>query len=144
MNKPLSIAELESSVCLVPLPMSRRDKLMRFAQVVRASGRMFFIFHGLEYYTQVQLKAAVHPSSAFAAAAADPILQDAGLKGAAAIDAMGFFELSQQELHEFSCDCGGVISNAEMADRIERLAEGPSQRVPAKRMFGFARRRDDY
>jgi hypothetical protein len=35
---------------------------------------------------------------------------------------MHFFELSQHELHEFSCDCGGVITNDEMAKRINTLA----------------------
>ncbi len=33
-----------------------------------------------------------------------------------------FFELSKNDLHEFSCDCGGVIRNDTMADRIEAVA----------------------
>ncbi len=145
MNKPLSTEELKASVAIIP--MSRRDKLMRFADVVRRSERPFFIFHGLEYYHPSQLGGCYHPASAFSAAASDPILKDAGLKGDTALDAMQFFDLAQSELHEFSCDCGGVISNEEMAKRIERLAQGPAPRetvtvrVSGTRFFGLGRAR---
>jgi len=51
--------------------------------------------------------------------------------------AMDFFELSQSDIHAFSCDCGGSISNAKMADRIEKIARGPNiyNRV-YERIFG--------
>ncbi len=58
----------------------------------------------------------------------DPVLQQAGLKadlpgGNVSVGgAQRFFELSKSDLHEFSCDCGGVITNEEMARRVENIA----------------------
>jgi hypothetical protein len=131
-------------ISAIPLPapkppaMTRYEKLMRWAQLVRNAPTRMYLMHGLEYYTPDQLKVpAFHyrgpdaACSAFGLAMADPVLAEAGLKssveatfpGTGAIsDIMGFMELTQQQLHEFSCDCGGSISNTDMADRIERLA----------------------
>jgi hypothetical protein len=125
MNKMVSTVEFEQDVATAITPMTRREKLLRFARVVRESSKQFVIFHMLEHAHPSTLAGVSHPHSAFAAAAADPILKDAGLAGDSVADAMKFFELSQAELHEFSCNCGGVISNSEMASRIEKLAEGP-------------------
>lgn len=125
MNQMTSTVEFERDTATpVPSIMTRREKLLRFAHIVRTSGRDFYIFHSLERWDAQMLRANTHSASAFAAAAADPILKDAGLAGESPADAMKFFELEQNELHEFSCDCGGAISNTKMADRIERLAEG--------------------
>ena len=63
-----------------------------------------------------------HPSSAFALAAKDSLLQDAGLTGDSVGDAHRFFDLSREELADFSCVCGGSINNNEIANRIERIA----------------------
>lgn len=127
MNKMVSIVEFEQQVVSLPT-MTRREKLLRWAQIVRATTKNFYIFNGLEYWTPDQLSvglgdwAPASSTTAFAAAASDSILRDAGLKGDTPAESMRFFELSQSELHEFSCDCGGAISNTEMARRIEGLA----------------------
>jgi hypothetical protein len=63
-----------------------------------------------------------HPSSAFALAAKDSVLHDAGLTGDSVGVAHRFFNLSREELADFSCACGGSINKNEMADRIERIA----------------------
>jgi hypothetical protein len=44
------------------------------------------------------------------------------LTGDSVGDAHRFFDLSREELADFSCVCGGSINNNEMADRIERIA----------------------
>ena len=111
MNKQLSATELGLLSSVAPHVMTRREKLLRFAMIVRTSQRNFVIFHHLEYMTEPQLRDAYHPESAFAAAAADPILSDAGLASGRVGEAQRFFELSKNDLHEFSCDCGGVIRN---------------------------------
>lgn len=122
MNKPLSVEELQRLETTLAVVMSRRDKLMRFAKIVRGHAHGFFIYSNLERQPQAAWdNMTVAPSTAFAAAASDPIFKDAGL-GSTVGDAQRFFELSREDLHEFSCDCGGAISNNEMADRIERLA----------------------
>jgi hypothetical protein len=119
MNKQLSADEL--SVLLVPV-MTRREKLLRFARIVRAHPGNLHLFSNIEYMDRRALAAERHPFSMFAAAAHDPVLADAGLHGDSVIEAMRFFELTKDELHYFSCDCGGAISNEEMARRIDSLA----------------------
>lgn len=123
MNKQL----MPDEVALLAKPvMTRRDKLLRFAAIVRSHrGTPFGLYHNLEGYNPEQLNSIGLGGSAFEAAAADPILRDAGLTGASVGDAQRFFELSQHELHEFSCNCGGEITNDDMANRIERIA-GPA------------------
>jgi len=126
MNKPLSADELAilatPAILAVPV-MTRREKLMRFASLVRASpAARLYMFSNLEHMHPSELTGLRHPVSAFALAAADGIFKDAGLASDTVLDAQKFFELTRAELHEFSCDCGGQITNRDMADRIERIA----------------------
>jgi len=119
MNKQL----LPDEVALLAKPvMTRREKLLRFASIVRAHNGAFNLYHNLEGYHPEQLNSMGLRGSAFAAAAADPILRDAGLSGQSVATAQRFFELNQHELHEFSCDCGGAIDSNDMANRIESIA----------------------
>ena len=120
MNKPLSTVEIRLFAQPV---MSRRDKLLRLASLVRgATIYPIYIFSGLERCDQTTLDYIEQASSAFALAANDPVLQDAGLKSGTVGAAQRFFELSLNDLHEFSCDCGGLIGNDTMAQRIEKIA----------------------
>lgn len=120
MNKQL----LPDEIALLARPvMTRRDKLLRFVEIVRSHrDRPFGLYHNLEGYRPEALEQIGIRGSAFEAAAADPGLHDAGLIGESVADAQRFFELSQHELHEFSCDCGGQITNEDMANRIEGIA----------------------
>lgn len=118
MNKPLLAVE---TVVAVPV-MSKREKLLRFAKLVRQCNHELVVFNGLEYHPAAQLEHLYHPLSAFALANSDPIFRDAGLKSDRVGDGKRFFELSSDDLHAFSCDCGGHISNQAMARRIETLA----------------------
>jgi hypothetical protein len=115
---------LPEEVALLTRPvMTRREKLLRFAEIVRSHrDRPFGLYHNLEGYHPEQLNSMGLGGSAFAAAAADPILRDAGADLHTVGDAQRFFELSQHELHEFSCDCGGAIDGNDMANRIESIA----------------------
>lgn len=114
----------------IPAAMTRREKLMRWAGLVRATPYPhLMLFSGLESYRQDQLAQLLTDRShqtAFGVALSDPVLLDAGLgKPGEAVSIAGhmaFFELSQQQLHEFSCGCGGAITNDDMANRIERIA----------------------
>lgn len=130
MNQMLSASELAllSSQLPPPLPaLTRTEKLLRLAMAIRKSRTTCFIWSGLEHCSQAQLDELHDPHSAFAAAARDPVLEKAGLKPDASGNvtagaAMRFFELSLQDTHEFSCDCGGRLSKSEMAMRVERIA----------------------
>jgi hypothetical protein len=103
--------------------LTKRQRLQRFADVIRSrrSCRLH-LFINLEYRDAGEWKYISHPASPFALAAQDNILYAAGLKGGSVGDALRFFELSRQELAEFSSVSGGSINNNEMAERIERLA----------------------
>ena len=147
MHKPLNIAErakLQLAEDVKP-PMTRREKLLRLAEIARG-GRpsvlrtvlykmgwagcyenSWYIFHRVEYATKESLPAYHHPASVFDAAVKDPVLYDAGLRpdqgeSVSVARAMEFFELTQRQMHPLSCDCGGMISNAEMGSRIEKMA----------------------
>lgn len=120
MNRTIHPAEL--ATMLHAGTMTRREKLLRFAQIVRAHPKRFYIFNNLENARDYE--AVYHPASAFALAAQDQILKDAGLESETVGAAKRFFQLSRADLHNFSCDCGGEINNTTMADRIEAIA-GP-------------------
>jgi hypothetical protein len=119
MNKSLTTVELS----VATPPMTKRQRLQRFADVITSGpGVPLHLFINLEYRDAGEWKYLAHPNSAFALAARDSVLRDAGLTGDSVDDAQRFFDLSREELAEFSCVCGGSISNHEMAERIERLA----------------------
>jgi hypothetical protein len=107
------------------VPMNRKQKLLRWAALVRASRESFFIYHNIEYLPQVQL-ALIDINAQFTAfgmATRDPVFQAEGLGAGANIpEIMKFMEISKEELHEFSCDCGGRITNGMMAERITNIA----------------------
>ena len=105
-------------------PVTKREKLMRLANIVRSRLRCsLYLFNNIEYLDSGQWKYISHPASAFALAAQDKILRDAGLEHSSVADAQRFFDLSREELAEFSCVCGGSSKQyAEMAERIEHIA----------------------
>ena len=136
MNQMLPSVIIDSLMSMLPVKekpavMSRKARLLHWAGLVRRFWGDLYIFHLLEYQRPDQLHKIGHPSSAFDLAGNDPVLQDQGIKKdttqggvltTSAAEVMRFFELSQQELHEFSCDCGGAISPERQADRIEAIA----------------------
>lgn len=130
MNKQLTqdeISQCMSPVIIEPKVMTRHEKLMRLAKVVGNHSEGIYIFHRLEYYSQHELNHTVHLLSAFQLALGDQELREAGLKpdieeAISVGAAQTFFELSKEDLHAFSCDCGGAITNATMAARIEKIA----------------------
>lgn len=122
MNKMVSLAEVGAQFVSAFPTLTKKAKLLRFAAVVRAYKHDLYIFSCLEEHTKQERATLSHPQSAFAIAAADPELRDAGLKSGTVGSAEEFFDLTVSELHSFSCNCGGGIENAEMARRIESIA----------------------
>ena len=119
MNKPLTSGEL---VLAIP-PITKHQRLQRFADVIRSGHPCPLpLFINLEYRDAGEWKYLLHPDSPFALAAQDNVLYAAGLRSGSVGDAHRFFELSREELAEFSCVCGGSIDSNEMAERIERIA----------------------
>ena len=119
MSKPLTTVERS----LTSPPVTKRQRLQRFANVIRSGPRVpLHLFINLEYRDAGEWDYLAHPSSAFALAAKDRVLRDAGLASDSVGDAHRFFDLSREELADFSWVCGGSINNNEMADRIDRIA----------------------
>lgn len=113
----------------VPAKLTRKEKLLHWAELIRAHAKPLYLYHMLEHYSPYQLaRMYVLPdgNTAFALALADPAFQAAGLgsttKKPSISTIMKFFEISKEELHEFSCDCGGRIPNETMANHIIALA----------------------
>jgi hypothetical protein len=124
--------DVEALVHSVPVPMTKQARLTHWANLVRSySGGRLVLFSGLEYmrkhdlryFRPVDLAHSTRATSAFTLAVTDPTLNAEGLKiESHMIEIMEFFDLTQDQLHEFSCDCGGTIDNRIQADRIEQLA----------------------
>lgn len=126
--KHVDVLDALTTAAPVMIRMTRREKLRRWADLIRATKGRLLIFHRLEYWTPGEMCRPVtefdlHPvPNAFEIALKDPVLQAEGLRGNSIGDVQHFMQLSKEELHAFSCDCGGAISNEVMADRIERIA----------------------
>ena len=119
MDKPPTSVELS----LATPPVTKRQRLQRFADVIRSRPPCpLHLFINLEYRDAGEWKYLSHPTSPFALAAQDNLLYAAGLRSGSVGDAQRFFQLSREELTEFSCVCGGLINCNEMAQRIERIA----------------------
>lgn len=114
--------------------MTRTEKLTRWAELIRKHPYPPTIFHRLEYLDHDGLRAPKFHSddttTVFGIATSDPKFQEAGLvptdginiRGTNSVkDIMDFFELTQAQLHEFSCDCGGPMHQETMARRVESL-----------------------
>jgi hypothetical protein len=121
---------VEVSDLTVFVALNRREKLLRWAELVRkARAPYLYLYHNLEYMTRAQLQNTivdVRVYSAFSVAIADPEFKAQGL-GLGQVhvtvqNMLDFFELTVPQAHAFACDCGGDISNEEQARRIERLA----------------------
>jgi hypothetical protein len=120
-----------------PIPMSRDGKLDRWASLIEKSSEPVFIFHRLEYKSRADLDHIADSHSAFALAGGDPVLKEAGLMSDTVGEGMRFFELSKRDVHAFSCDCGGQISNHSMAGRIRRLKSSPVSTSTFRRLLAW-------
>jgi hypothetical protein len=132
--KKQDIATIGKTVTL-----SRRDKLLRWAKLIRdytgnPRHACLYIYNELEYWSPEALATPLPLlpyASAFTLAAHDPVFRSMGLdRHPSVMQIMSFFELKMNELHSFSCDCGGLLTNEQMAHRIERLAHGEITHTP--------------
>lgn len=123
--KHIEVKELLYAVPVPPAKMTRQEKLLRWAKLVREANSPLYLYSNLEYMTMSQLHAftvvAGH-NTAFSVAIADPEFKAQGLENHSLAGVLKFFELTTHEAHAFSCDCGGHIDNVTQARRIEALA----------------------
>jgi hypothetical protein len=128
MNKVVSPQELEVSKTLLQRLLGRsepvsakHEKLARWARLLRNNRTMLRRFDQLECYSYSQLGLLDIHGTAFAVAANDPVFIQAGLKYSIH-GVMEFFELTKDQLHEFSCNCGDSVPAEFVADTVARLA----------------------
>lgn len=141
--------------------MTRQEKLLHLAKITREHVTPLWLAHNLEHIDPRMLHrfpANYWGFTIFALAMEDKAFREQGLKAGnpevpqgSVGDVMGFLEVTQQDMHEFSCNCGGTISNEEAANRIERIAHrgggGSGQTTitvdssawTGRRFFGFGR-----
>src|SRR5215831_4042805 len=109
MNKPLTTQELAMLQADTPQPMTKREKLLRLAEVIERGTNPVAIFDKIEYLTMPQKQKLWSQWSAFELAGADPVFRAQGLaptpelSGHVSVgDGQKFFGLTNEELHLFS------------------------------------------
>lgn len=138
MHRPLSHAEVEALNAASPVTiMTKAEKLERWAVLLEKSRYPVYMAHNLEHMTQAARDGARWCYSPMSVAEADPVFREAGLKGETVKDVKEFFEITDEDVHAFSCDCGGSRTGEQMASRIRGIANGPSTLAKvAQRIFG--------
>lgn len=122
MHRPLSHAEVEALNSASPVSvMTRAQKLERWAKLLERASYVTMA-HNVEYMTQPARDSLTWAGSPMSVAAADPVLSDAGLKGQSIKDVKDFFEITDEDVHAFSCNCGGQQTGASMAGRVRNIA----------------------
>lgn len=105
-----------------PAEMTKKEKLTHWAKLIRKYPHDILVrFDRLECYPYAALNNLPIEGTALEVACNDPKFRAAGLAyGIHAV--MQFFGLTQHELHEFSCNCGGAIHKNDVAQIIEGFA----------------------
>ena len=118
--------EVETTVAATVKPMTRRQKLERWVQVLREQycNVLLANLRRIEYMNEQQFNAAREDNSILTAAANDPVLKEAGLQNDTVGEARRFFELTSGQLHSMTCFClsASESTGKEAAARIERSA----------------------
>jgi hypothetical protein len=120
-----TLAELERTAETTPIPLTRTERLQRWAAALAKHGpaRLNSLLR-TEYVAPAALAAVRADNSPLSVAAEDPALRVAGLKNDTFGEAMRFFELSEHELHRIVCYChyGETMSAEEAAHRVRAMA----------------------
>lgn len=119
-----TIAELKRAADATPIPITRAERLERWAVTLDAKGReRLNSLMRTEYVAPEALAQVRADNSPLSVAAKDPILRVAGLKDDTYGEAMRFFDLSEHEVHRIVCYChyGETMSAEEAAHRVRAM-----------------------
>lgn len=120
-----TLAELERAAETTPIPLTRAERLQRWADALAKLGasRLNSLLR-TEYVAPEALAAVRADNSPLSVAADDPALRVSGLRNDTFGEAMRFFELSEHELHRIVCYChyGETMSAEEAAHRVRIMA----------------------
>ena len=130
--KHIAQEEILSAVLI----MTKQQKLERWADLIEKCGHVSMI-RNLENWEDEMLNFPLSQlymgHTPFLIAADDPVFREMGLINTAS-SAMRFFNLTKNELHEFTCDCGGQLSGRAMARHIRNMAD-PTWRGWVRNLF---------
>ena len=124
--------------------MSKQKRLERWVKVLElAPQRELRSLYETEYTSQRQRYALREDKSPLTVAFQDPVLRAEGLQSDGYGDAIGFFELSDDELHHIVCYChhGPTMTPTEVARRVRAAARRTARKsfvqrfIPVRIMF---------
>jgi hypothetical protein len=105
--------------------LSRRDRLMRWADALESHGKSLNALREIEYLSPEERRAYRDVNTPLTVAYKDPVLREAGLGDDSLGSSMDFFEMSDEDAHRLLCDCHymGTMSGATLANRVRHYAE---------------------
>src|SRR5262245_28926967 len=106
-------------------PLSRRERLERWAEALEREGRRSLkTLFETEYARPAKRAALRADDSPLSVAFSDPRLRAEGLAGDTVGDATAFFGISERQLHEILCFCyhGATMSANVAAERVRHAA----------------------
>ncbi|WP_168879013.1 hypothetical protein [Rhizobium sp. P28RR-XV] len=107
-----------------PLPVARRDRLERWAQLLeRCEDQALSTLHETEYQSAKERAIMRADNSPLSVAFADPVLRAAGLAGDSYGEIRQFFGLSHNQLHRLVCYChfGATVNASAAAKNVRAL-----------------------
>ena len=105
-------------------PMSRDEKLERWAELLERQEVPLNSLHRIEYVTRTARSGLRANHSALSIAFADPVLCAQGLKDDSYGEALRFFDLTDDEAHYILCycHCGHTSEGGHLARRVRVIA----------------------
>jgi hypothetical protein len=122
----IPLDRLVSVAAVVPLPVTRAQRLQRWRDLLRRQGdRLLRPLLHLEFRSPEDRVECRADNSPLAVAFADPVLRAAGLRGDTVGHAEAFFGLSSRETHYLLCDCHylGAMGSERVARRVDVVAQ---------------------
>jgi hypothetical protein len=122
----------------MPRPMSRRERLERWATVLeRLDRKPLKSLMRVEFLTEDERSLLRDDNTPLSIAYGDPVLREDGLASDRYGDNLAFFELTRDEAHYLVCDCHyhGSMTASEVAGRVRSVARRFSVREFWSRAF---------
>jgi hypothetical protein len=106
-------------------PMSRRERLTRWANALEKHGGSLNALSQIEYLSPDERRAYRGTNTPLTVAFNDAALREEGLTSDRLGDAMDFFEMTAEDAHRLLCDCHymGSMTGSGLAHRIRHYAE---------------------
>ena len=126
--KHLSPDDIERSAEAIPSGVvTRAEQLERWANLLEQYVGQIHALNGIEYLRCKERRELKGDHAPMTIAFADPILRGQGLSGDTLGEAMDFFGLSNQAVHELFCDCHHrrTMTGSGLAESLREIARPP-------------------